>query len=107
MLGIVSPIEETGKMNLLIINSSTVPQLVRGGLLRMCPFLHGRHSLVASVQKRIDLRRRNSLCLDPRETYNRGKEKCIFYVTTHGLMAGFPITNRCFPTAEARAPAPS
>lgn len=68
MVGIISPVEKTGKMKLLIINSSTVPQLVRGGLLRMCPFLHGRHSLVASMQKHIDLRGRKSLCLDPRET---------------------------------------
>lgn len=68
MVGIVSPVEETRKMKLLMINSSTVPQLVRGGLLRMCPFLHGRHSLVASMQKRIDLKGRNGLCLDPRET---------------------------------------
>lgn len=103
-VGIVGPMEETGKV------TPQINELVRSRTIskRWAPknvlLLHGKHSLVPPCRNSLVLGRGKDLCRSQGDL--EAKRNVFFYVTTHGLMAGFPITNGFLLNSRGQSPSP-
>lgn len=93
-------------MNFKIINLFTVPQLVRVWHPRMCSLDTANTPLVPLGKKIVATGGRKGVVEILGRLTTEAKRNVFYYVTTPGLMAGFPITNCCLPTTEDRAPSP-